>query len=154
MAIDEIGIKERIPYEISLTDRGLDKEWEGLEADPKLVKEIQKRGFSITLPVLKADGMNYTVLEGSEILKASQEAGLKTVWCFIVTREYEVEETEEVETEVEADNIKSGDFVRLAKTGKLCKIEGINGTEVLIRKQTSEGWTEKVTKVRLSDLDL
>lgn len=158
MAIDTIGLEPDKPYKISLGDRGLSGEWKELEADPKLVKSIQKRGFSNPLPVLKADGMNYTVLEGAEILKASQEAGLKEVWVFIVTEDYteaeaEVEEVKAVEVK-EKPTLKTGDFVRLAKNGKICKVAEINGEEILVYKQTKDGWSEKASKVKIEELDI
>ena len=160
MAIDTIGLEPNRPYQVSLGDKGLrNDEWEGLEADPKLVEIIKKRGFSNPLPVLKADGMNYTVLEGAEILKASKEAGLKEVWVFIVTEDYTEEEeagTEVKEAEVvEAKpTLKTGDFVRLAKNGNLCKVAEIRGEEILVYKTTKDGFSEKASKVKIKELDI
>lgn len=183
MAIETIGIEEKRPYEIGLGQRNLDKGWMELEADQELVEQIKQRGFSNTCPILKATGSmcdtQYSVVEGGEILRAAKEAGLETVWCFIVTgteeevkEESETEEevsTEEVETEeTSKEDVKVGDLVKLVtrldrgKIGKVVEVKRNETTsnkwekiviKVVYRNQSGE-WGKKANKLFLPDWEL
>jgi len=101
MAIENTEMNYSRPQTVSLTQRNLDKSWKTLEADPELVEEIKGCGFVNPLPVVKTVGcgidMEFVVVEGSERLRAAQEAGLKEVWCFFVEGTEEVEDEDEVE---------------------------------------------------------